>query len=85
MRFGGKEDIMILASIITGYILGILPFVVPKIVERIDNRQVKDEEIKENESQAEILNEWLNGVPNKVNQQDIYNEYMTGKETQKGE
>ena len=76
---------MILASIITGYILGILPFVVPKIVERIDNRQVKDEEIKENESQAEILNEWLNGVPNKVNQQDIYNEYMTGKETQKGE
>ena len=76
---------MILASIITGYILGILPFVVPKIVERIDNRQVKDEEIKENESQAEILNEWLNGVPNKVNQQDIYNEYMTGKETQKGD
>ena len=76
---------MILASIITGYILGILPFVVPKIVERIDNRQVKDEEIKENASQAEILNEWLNGVPNKVNQQDIYNEYMTGKETQKGE
>lgn len=76
---------MILAAIITGYILGILPFVVPKIVERIDNRQVKDEEIKENESQAEILNEWLNGVPNKVNQQDIYNEYMTGKETQKGE
>ena len=76
---------MILASIITGYILGILPFVVPKIVERIDNRQVKDEEIKENESQAEILNEWLNGVPNKVNQQDIYNEYMTGKETQTGE
>lgn len=76
---------MILVSIITGYILGILPFVVPKIVERIDNRQVKDEEIKENESQAEILNEWLNGVPNKVNQQDIYNEYMTGKETQKGE
>ena len=76
---------MILAAIITGYILGILPFIVPKIVERIDNRQVKDEEIKENESQAEILNEWLNGVPNKVNQQDIYNEYMTGKETQKGE
>ena len=76
---------MILAAIITGYILGILPFVVPKIVERIDNRQVKDEEIRENESQAEILNEWLNGVPNKVNQQDIYNEYMTGKETQKGE
>lgn len=76
---------MILAAIITGYILGILPFVVPKIVERIDNRQVKYEETKENESQAEILNEWLNGVPNKVNQQDIYNEYMTGKETQKGE
>ena len=85
MRFGGKEDIMILAAIITGYILGILPFVVPKIVERIDNRQVKYEETKENESQAEILNEWLNGVPNKVNQQDIYNEYMTGKEAQKGE
>ena len=76
---------MILAAIITGYILGVLPFIVPKIVERIDNRQVKDEEIKENASQAEILNEWLNGVPNKVNQQDIYNEYMTGKETQKGE
>ena len=76
---------MILAAIITGYILGILPFVVPKIVERIDDRQVKYEETKENESQAEILNEWLNGAPNKVNQQDIYNEYMTGKETQKGE
>lgn len=75
---------MILAAIITGYILGVLPFIIPKIVERVDNRQVKHNEIEENKSQAEILDEWLNGAP-KVNQEDLYNEYMTGEETRKGE
>lgn len=75
---------MILVAVTIGYILGVLPFIIPKIAERIDNKQVKHEEIEENKSQAEILDEWLNGAP-KVNQEDLYNEYMTGEETRKGE
>lgn len=77
---------MILAAVIIGYVLGIAPFIVPKIIERIDNKKniktVKEEEQEQNA----IFDEWLNGLSeNKINQQDIYNEYVTGEETVKGD
>lgn len=79
---------MILIAVIVGYILGIAPFVVPKIIELKDNEKQEIENKKESKSQEDILYEWLNGKAEedtkKVNQQDIYEEYVTGKTT-KGE
>lgn len=79
---------MILIAVIVGYILGIAPFVVPKIIELKDNKKQEIENKKESKSQEDILYEWLNGKTEedtkKVNQQDIYEEYVTGKTT-KGE
>ena len=79
---------MILIAVIIGYLLGVLPFVCPKIIQIIKE---KDEmKIKENNSnmQEEILNEWLNGNTNKedknINQEDIFKEYITGKVVKKG-
>ena len=76
---------MILIAVIVGYILGIAPFIVPKVLEMKNNKvheQINEEEEK---TQAEIFSEWLNGPKKEVNQSDIYNEYITGKETTKGE
>lgn len=75
---------MILAAIITGYILGVLPFIVPKILERIDLKQSKAVDTTDSKEAKEIFDEWLNGPRNtetnttRVNQEDIYEEYMTG-------
>lgn len=82
---------MILLAVIVGYILGIAPFVVPKIVEMKQNKTKREVEVQEQEDKTttEIINEWLNGPQkeeeNKVTQQDIYNEYVTGKVTPKGD
>lgn len=79
---------MILLAVVIGYILGIAPFVIPKILE-LKKVKIKEEDDKEEaQAQAEIFNEWLNGPQKQntgVNQQDIYNEYITGEETMKGE
>lgn len=76
---------MILVAVIVGYILGVMPFVLPKIIEIINTRKETIEEVKEDKEQKEIFDEWLNGPRTKqVNQEDIYNEYVTGKETVKG-
>lgn len=79
---------MILIAVIIGYLLGVLPFGYPKIIQIIKE---KDEmKIKENNSnmQEEILNEWLNGNTNNedknINQEDIFKEYITGKVVKKG-
>lgn len=79
---------MILVAVIVGYILGAMPFVLPKIIESRE----KQIEVKENEAeyklQEEIQDEWLNGPKkensNGINQADIYNEYVTGEVTTKG-
>ena len=79
---------MIILAVIIGYILGISPFVVPKIIELIQSikfKKVKEEEEKE---KIDLFDEWLNGPKENrvgINQQDIYNEYITGEETTKGE
>lgn len=77
---------MILAAVIVGYLLGIAPFIAPKILGLINSKNVAEKEEKESTAQEEILNEWLNGPQEKsnVNQEDIWQEYMTGKVT-KGE
>lgn len=77
---------MVVIAVVIGYILGVAPFVIPKVIERIDNSRVVKEEAEETKEQNEIFDEWLNGLSeNKVNQQDIYNEYVTGQETTKGD
>ena len=86
MVVGGDMEIL---AVVIGYLLGVSPFVVPKIVELIQNRTRKDIEAQENKETAEIFDEWLNGPKDseseKVTQQDIYNEYVTGEVTPKGE
>lgn len=81
---------MILIAVIVGYILGVAPFIVPKLLEMKQdrvNKEVSKEDIK---TQNEIFDEWLNGetkTNSKIqkNQEDIYEEYITGKEVMKGE
>ena len=77
---------MILLAVIVGYILGIAPFVVPKILELRKNKLVEDTNKEDSKTQNEIFDEWLNGPAktNQVNQEEIYNEYITGIETKKG-
>lgn len=79
---------MILISVIVGYILGIAPFIYLKLIDKKEKEnETKQEEKKEREN-ASIFDEWLNGpkteLTNQVNQEDIYNEYITG-EVKKGE
>jgi hypothetical protein len=80
---------MILLAVIVGYILGIAPYVVPKIVELIQSRVKRDIAAQEDKTTAEIVDEWLNGPQqdkeDKITQQDIYNEYITGNVTPKGD
>lgn len=88
---------MILLAVVIGYVLGVMPFAIPKAIETKQNKVKEESKIKEDRTQAEIIDEWLNGVVNKskeeleeiddntVNQQDIYNEYITGKITPKGD
>ena len=77
---------MIILAVIVGYILGIAPFVVPKILELRKNKVVEETNKEDAKTQNEIFDEWLNGPAktNQVNQADIYNEYITGIETRKG-
>lgn len=80
---------MILTAVIVGYILGIAPFVVPKIIGIMQNRVKERNDSQESKEQQEVFDEWINGPrkdsDNKVNQQDIYNEYLTGKVSTKGD
>ena len=50
------------------------------IEHRFLKKTVKIETDKSKE-QEEIFKGWLNGPQEAVNQEDIYNEYITGKET----
>lgn len=79
---------MILVAVIIGYLLGAMPFIVPKLIENREKQVEVNENEKDYKSQEEILDEWLNGPRlsiNGVNQEDIYKEYMTGQETKKGD
>lgn len=72
---------MILISVLVGYALGIAPFVVPEIIKLIQGR-TKKIDIEKQKEQDEIIDEWLNGAKaDRVNQADIYKEYITGNET----
>lgn len=81
---------MILVAVIVGYILGVMPFIVPKILEKKEEQIELKKDEEDYKTQKEIFDEWLNGKKensddNKVNQQDIYNEYLTGKVSAKGD
>lgn len=72
---------MILISVLVGYALGIAPFVVPETIKLIQGR-TKKIDIEKQKEQDEIIDEWLNGAKaDRVNQADIYKEYITGNET----
>ena len=80
---------MILVAVIVGYILGVMPFIVPKILEKKEEQIELKKDEEDYKTQKEIFDEWLNGTKenrndNKVNQADIYKEYVTGIETVKG-
>ena len=83
---------MILIAVIVGYLLGVTPFIIPKMIEKRE-KQIEMKENKEQcKSQEEILDEWLNGAKSKektevpkVNQEDLFKEYMTGITSPKGE
>lgn len=83
---------MIILAVIVGYVLGVAPFVVPKFYETMINRKEMAKESNITKQEEEILDEWLNGPRkseekgnNLANQQDIFNEYMTGIPTPKGD
>lgn len=81
---------MVLIAVVIGYILGIIPFIVPKLFSIKEEKQSNKEMENYYKNQEDILNEWLNGKEDKVNQtneinqEDIFKEYVTGKEVKKG-
>lgn len=84
---------MVLIAVIIGYLLGIAPFITPKILELINCKKEEKQSKEDKTTQEQILDEWLNGASKKEapvneeiqkNQADIFKEYLTGIET-KGE
>lgn len=80
---------MELIAVLVGYILGALPFILPDLLNLGKNKKEAKEQAKEYKSQEEILDEWLNGPKreesSKVNQEDLFKEYMTGEISAKGD
>lgn len=81
---------MILIAVVIGYLLGIIPFILPKLFSIKEEKQSNKEMEDYYKNQENILNEWLNGKEdeinqtNDINQEDIFKEYVTGKEVKKG-
>lgn len=76
---------MILVSVIIGYLLGVLPFLVYFLITSDIRFRKKDNSSSDVDS---LLNEWLNGKPNEeksITPNDLYEEYITGKESTKKE
>lgn len=72
---------MILFAVFMGYLLGIAPFLYEEIQTILQKKEENQTAKKEQNDATQILDEWLNGkqeVSNKANQEDIYQEYMTG-------
>ena len=80
---------MLLLAVLLGYILGVAPFFIPKIIEYI-NVSKDNKSNNKKDDYSEILSEYLNGPKNKEkvtenqpnisgNQSDILAEYLTGK------
>ena len=82
---------MILIAVIVGYILGVIPFILPKILNLKEEKQSSKEMENYYRNQENILNEYLNGIStettqtNEIDQEDMFKEYVTGKETRKGD
>ena len=76
---------MILIAVIVGYILGASPFIALKVIEQKIEKTQEEKQIETQKTQEEIFNEWLNGPAKKVEQADIFKEYVTGEVTAKGD
>ena len=85
---------MILIAVIVGYLLGVIPFIIPKLLEKRETQSEINENKEQVQKQEEIFDEWLNGAKisneekteaQRINQEDIFKEYMTGITSPKGE
>ena len=80
-----------IVAVVIGYILGVIPFIIPKIFNEREEEQSNKEIEDYYKNQENILNEWLNGKEEVeaqekgINQEDIFKEYITGQETRKGD
>lgn len=79
---------MEIIAVVVGYLLGVTPFILPKLIEYIRQGKLNKMEAEQESEREEIYDEWLNGekIANierddkyKITQEDIYNEYITGK------
>ena len=81
---------ILIVAVIVGYILGIMPFIMPNILQKKEEHVEKKQDEINQKKEMEIFDEWLNGVKtvqidNKINQADIYQEYTTGETAGKGD
>ncbi len=79
---------MVLVAVMIGYIMGIAPFIYKEIKENIKTEKGQKKNKQEEITIEQIIDEYLNGPinqENKINQEDLYQEYITGKEATKGE
>ena len=78
---------MIILAVVVGYLLGVAPFVIPKIIQKVEDYKAAKVEAEEEQEKEEIFDEWLNGLkpeplvnePKQVDQHDLFEEYVTGK------
>lgn len=72
---------IIILSIIVGYVLGIAPFLLPKLIENI-NFNKSNKEINEENNIGIIIDEYLNGNTTEKEEKNvnanILQEYLTG-------
>lgn len=68
---------MIIVAVIVGYLLGILPFLCPKIYEIM---QIRSYKASIPEITPDIQDEWLNGTKKANTPKETFNEYISGSE-----
>ena len=72
---------IIILSIIVGYVLGIAPFLLPKLIESVNFNKLNKENNEENDIKV-IIDEYLNGDTTPKEEKNvstnILQEYLTG-------
>lgn len=72
---------IIILSVIVGYVLGIAPFLVPKLIESVNFNKLNKENNEENDIKV-IIDEYLNGDTTPKEEKNvnanILQEYLTG-------
>lgn len=77
---------MTLLAVVVGYVLGVAPFITYYLIKNKENKAEEAKQESEKTEEQELFSEWLNGKKDnvksedKINQMDIYKEYVTGIE-----